>query len=555
MSQNLLVFAPDGPTRSAEGQTTVSSIAEMQALDGPTVPTTFDTGSLVLVTNDTMNNLYVLIRTSMIPIVPGDDAVVTAPNGGQFVLMMSLPAPGGASDYLILGYGTSGATLAKFLTDDLVTSVTVLEIGDNNTADAAITQGAPFGDLSIATDPKYSNAFYTVPGDPNPFHPTFFPTGFIPFMLSTGKGWGGGSSHNFQQAVRGTPDRIDTWSLAGGPGYLYTALLPVMKVAETYTPNSAGSVDAAQRGTSGPLSISQWANDTTVPGVAFYNALTTAINAPAYVAGADYNDGGVHTVGAFATQWYSTPGFPPNNARSSSATAFANATIVTPGGAGVGGRKLTVVNRVKVLKLLFDTSGSEPICRGALCAKVDQPSVQFQVFATKEIISCLGTIGDSALLELSGIGDAANVLTPLKIDVLVDNPNVGANFHAHPTLTASIPLGGAINQFEVFSAYSDLSGAAPHDGAGPVPAPERCSFRRARLSPRNLRRPSRPRSGREGSSCSRFVRRAVGRFISPRRTRGIIRTSTTTSMRRPRISRTSFNSSRWSRTSRCSGRR
>lgn len=53
--------------------------------------------------------------------------------------------------------------------------------------------------------------------------------------------------------------------------------------------------------------------------------------------------------------------------------------------------------------------------------------------ANKEIILSAGSIGTPQILQLSGIGDPAD-LTPLKIPVLVNSPMVGKNMMDHPLL-------------------------------------------------------------------------------------------------------------------------
>lgn len=53
--------------------------------------------------------------------------------------------------------------------------------------------------------------------------------------------------------------------------------------------------------------------------------------------------------------------------------------------------------------------------------------------AKKEIILSAGSIGTPQILQLSGIGDPAD-LTPLKIPVLVNSPMVGKNMMDHPLL-------------------------------------------------------------------------------------------------------------------------
>jgi choline dehydrogenase-like flavoprotein len=57
-------------------------------------------------------------------------------------------------------------------------------------------------------------------------------------------------------------------------------------------------------------------------------------------------------------------------------------------------------------------------------------------FATKEIILAAGGFSSPAILEMSGIGNP-DILQPLGIEVLLDNPNVGENFQDHPMIFIS----------------------------------------------------------------------------------------------------------------------
>lgn len=75
-----------------------------------------------------------------------------------------IPLQAITSDYIIVGLGTAGAALARLLTDDMTTSVTVIEAGQNRQDDARVQQGAPLGDTTICLDPKYSYQMIADPG-------------------------------------------------------------------------------------------------------------------------------------------------------------------------------------------------------------------------------------------------------------------------------------------------------------------------------------------------------------------------------------------------------
>jgi choline dehydrogenase-like flavoprotein len=161
------------------------------------------------------------------------------------------------ADYVIVGLGTAGAVLARFLSDQIdgefKNSVVVIEAGSNFTtggdpADRArVAQGAPSGDTTIASDPKFSSYQLMGTGEAAP--------GSLAY--TGGRLWGGGSSHNDMQSVRSTPNVYDDWAtLSGNAQWSYSNLLPFMKFMEGYLPNGT-TPDLAQRGLTGALSIAQ----------------------------------------------------------------------------------------------------------------------------------------------------------------------------------------------------------------------------------------------------------------------------------------------------------
>lgn len=80
-----------------------------------------------------------------------------------------------------------------------------------------------------------------------------------------------------------------------------------------------------------------------------------------------------------------------------------------------------------VSKVLFDTSGAKPKAIGVEFITVATGVVN-QAFASKEVILSAGSVHSPQILQLSGVGPKA-LLENLGIEVLVDLPGVGANFH------------------------------------------------------------------------------------------------------------------------------
>ncbi len=322
-------------------------------------------------------------------------------------------------DYVIVGNGTAGAVLARKLSDSGKKKVLVLEAGVNNDSDPAVLTVQPlFPFLEALTEitfnPKYA-ATYGVA------------TGIIQGQVySEGRGWGGSSAHNYTEAVRGTPTIYNNWAtLSGNPMWSYNNLLQIMKALENFTPNATTPFDPAQRGSGGPISLTQFPEVTNADPLAA--ALASGLNA-GFVA--DYNNPddistiGTPYVGFSAFQMFATPAPLPDvvGYRSFSSNSFLDP-VVTPEGRGLKKRLLRIESNAFVSRVLFN--GKKAI--GVEFFYADSPDKVKQAFG-KQIILCAGAVHSPAILQRSGIGDAA-LLNSLGIDVLVDNPNVGANLN------------------------------------------------------------------------------------------------------------------------------
>ena len=87
----------------------------------------------------------------------------------------------------------------------------------------------------------------------------------------------------------------------------------------------------------------------------------------------------------------------------------------------------------KAKKIQFDNTSSRPRAEGIT---IVHKGIMSTMYARKEVILSAGVFNTSKLLELSGIGDP-KVLTPLGIDVNVENPNVGHNLQDHVVTSIS----------------------------------------------------------------------------------------------------------------------
>lgn len=353
------------------------------------------------------------------------------------------------ADYVIVGLGTAGCPLARYLSEDMTTSVIVLEAGQNYGTNSQILKGAPLGDPTLANDPRFSFARLADSAD--------ISAGLAgTYNYSDGRLWGGSSAHNGLVALRSPPDVYDQWGLIN-PQWAYNNLLPVMLFFEKYTPDGTVA-DPAQRGSSGPLYITQ---DEPLSGNHFYTDLTIASNSPPI---SDYNNPTLGDVGIAANQWFVSPpihgGGPGTNQRSWSQTAFLPSTVITAQGQGVGGRKLSVVSNATATEIILDAHASGgPKATGVRYIQGNDPDKIAQVIARKKVILCAGSIANAAILQLSGIGPS-DLLSGLGIPVVLANDNVGANMQNHygPTMLIAQDVDAQLPPFEGSAFFSDLSG-------------------------------------------------------------------------------------------------
>lgn len=381
-------------------------------------------------------------------------------------------------DYAIAGAGTAGCPLAKFLSDDPSVSVHVGEGGSDTRTDPAVLD--PENDAMTLPTPKYHWLFGA---DIRPISPNA-DFGVYPVYLE-GRMWGGSSGHNFLLTVRGTPGLYREWATVD-PQWDYNALLPAMLALETYT-SVSGVVNTAQRGTNGPLFVTEDDEANLTPD----NPLLPVLASVAGVTlSPDYNDPtqGVYVAGP--SQNYETPTDPPQ--RSWSASAFLGPDVVTTNadgdGVGVGNRDLFIDSDAVAIRLLFEDDFTDEEltaidrefgfprltgnstcrkCRRAQCeacaiaGRLNVIGVRYvvedhfvDVLARVKVISCLGGVADPALLQFSGIGPR-DVLEPLGIEVRLENPNVGRNMQNHAGPTAIIPFDPTIPGFGFQAFFPD----------------------------------------------------------------------------------------------------
>ena len=317
-------------------------------------------------------------------------------------------------DYVIVGGGSAGATLANRLSTDPLVSVCLLEAGGDG-RDVLIR--APMA------------AAIMLPGKPLKVNNWAFETtpqvglngrrGYQP----RGKALGGSSAINAMLYVRGQREDFDGWRDLGCEGWGFNDVLPYFKRAEN---NQRGNSE--WHGTGGPLSVAFQQSPRSVSAAWIEAAQECGIALNEDFNGPDQEGAGLHQV----TQFWDDQ---RNGERCSVAAGYLHPIKAQR-------PNLTVITGAHATELLWDEQRISGVAyrRG---------SHALQVHAKAEVVLCAGAFQSPQLLMLSGIGPAA-MLQSMGIQVKNDLPGVGANLQDHLDVTLAY-----------HSLRSDVLGIAP----------------------------------------------------------------------------------------------
>lgn len=291
-----------------------------------------------------------------------------------------------AYDFIIVGAGSAGCVLANRLSADSNNSVLLIEAGAR---DWNPLLHVPLMSGKLYRSRRYNWYYHT---EPEPFldnRRIFWPRGKV---------LGGSSSINGMVYARGHPRDYDVWRQSGASGWSYAEVLPYFKRSEGHADRKT-----AQHGVDGPLAVrrSGLANP-------LFDAFIEAGGAAGYPLTDDFNGPNPEGFGRYD---YSIR----RGRRSSSATAFLRPAR--------GRSNLAVLTRSHATRVLIERGravGVEYVRHGRTR----------RVFAGREVVLCGGTINSPALLQLSGIGNAAE-LAKLGITVVADLPGTGQNLQDH----------------------------------------------------------------------------------------------------------------------------
>ena len=314
-------------------------------------------------------------------------------------------------DYVIVGGGLAGLTLASRLSEDANTSVAVIEAGgfyeqlDGNLSQIPADDVLWTSKSTSDVNPLVDWGFNTTP-QAGAFHEIIH--------YPRGKALGGSTARNYMAYTRGTVGSYQKWAdEVGDQSYTYDNIEQYFKKSLNFTPpditkrgaNATPEYDLPTLAQGGPLDIT-YSN--------YAQGIATWVQKGMEAIGISPQNG--FTSGRLnGSSWVlatinHTTGF-----RESSETGF-----LTP---ALGRPNLKIYNGTLAKKILF--RGSQ-----ATGVQVESEGKLFAISADREVIVSCGTFQSPQLLMVSGVGPAAT-LRQHGIPVIADRPGVGQNMWDH----------------------------------------------------------------------------------------------------------------------------
>ncbi|RAL12324.1 GMC family oxidoreductase [Aspergillus homomorphus CBS 101889] len=368
-----------------------------------------------------------------------------------------IPGVNATFDYLVVGGGTAGLTIASRLAQSERFSVAVVEAGEffeinngNRSVVPAYTTNVACQDPSEYHQPLNDWGFKTQPQQAL--------TGRV-FHCRYGKGLGGNSAENSMFYIRPTRDSMQKWAEdVGDESYLFDNMLPYLKRSIRFTPpdpaiwgthTNLQNEDAFD--TRGPLEVSagNWVDPLAI-------AMRKAL-----IDGLGFNETEFNSGSLMGSGFPSRTINPRNAHRSSSESSFLQETLDH-------GSKLTIYKSTLAQKILFnggDKTATE--IRVSTAGTFGTSNLDFFLSARQEIIVSAGAIQSPQLLMVSGVGECEQ-LSRFGITCMSHLPGVGKNLQDHPLLTTTC----RVNDSTVHSTVSDVQVQQYlKNAAGPLTVP------------------------------------------------------------------------------------
>lgn len=297
-------------------------------------------------------------------------------------------------DFVIIGSGAGGSTVAYRLGEDPDITILVLEAGTDDLPEAVEVPWRWNELLLTETDWAYMS-----PPQPGLAGRQVY--------CASGRAIGGSSSVYHMMHVRGRKSDYDGWASGGCPGWSFDDVLPFLQKLENQVDDTNPTA-----GKGGPLNIINARDVGNEVSQSFVDACVEL----GYPLVEDHN------AAEAGVGWHHV------NIKDGK-RAGALSSYLQP---AVARGNVTLSAKSLVTRLVFE----DDRCVGA---EYVQDGETKTVRANREVIVCAGAIATPKLLMLSGIGNPEH-LGQFDIPVVADLPGVGENFQDHPLIIGPIGL-------------------------------------------------------------------------------------------------------------------
>ncbi|XP_063707902.1 neither inactivation nor afterpotential protein G-like [Culicoides brevitarsis] len=301
-------------------------------------------------------------------------------------------------DFIIVGSGTAGSTLAYALTREKNFSVLLIEAGDKFNVLSKI----PMASITLQGNDRSDWGFKTVPQE-------FSSHGLIGNQQKwpRGKGLGGSAQINYMLHFGGVPKDFDDLEKFGGPEWSYDALkehlsMPLENEGKCEKNDAKETCDDTRR-LKNPY-LKSFFEDISITQV---NPLESVLTKAYLEAAEEVNE----PVRFKAAQYYTKNGYRHSTYHTYLKPAFFH-------------ENLHIMTKTQVLKVLFD----EKSAVGVLVAR--DYETPFEIKARKEVILCAGAVQTPQILKISGVGPL-DELKNFQIPPIAENSFVGRNLYDH----------------------------------------------------------------------------------------------------------------------------
>ncbi|KAF8212665.1 alcohol oxidase [Mycena galopus ATCC 62051] len=312
-----------------------------------------------------------------------------------------------AYDYVVVGGGTAGLTVASRLSENKDVIVAVLEAGFNAEGLQEVFVPGLIGTGISSTTLDWSYA--TVP-QTNLNGRTL--------TVNAGRALGGSTIINGMIFPRAEAQQYDAWGqLNNDSTWTWSALLPFFKKSEIFTPPNAFQTASGVRFLS---SVHGFAGRVKVGFPNFFfeqsGLWRRAAENLGIPASPDLANGDPHAVGIAPNSLDAA-----NNTRCSAVCAYYTPFTDRP--------NLVVITNATVSRILWaNGSGSNNLTATGVEYVLNNETLTIN--ASQEVILSAGTIGSPKVLELSGVGNST-ILKAAGVAPVLDLPTVGENFADH----------------------------------------------------------------------------------------------------------------------------